>query len=97
MSRPADRHRVVTQNGLMQQHRVYECQNRHHYQYQCRHRPQPFAVYFPKLEAMYARFAELKASLQHAFGDTLPAVVTLRFANQPRCFCIPKTPRRNMC
>ncbi len=43
-------------------------------------------MHFPKLEAMYARFAELKASLQHAFGDTLPAVVTLRFANPTSVF-----------
>lgn len=35
---------------------------------------------------MYARFSELKASLQHAFGDTLPAVVTLRFANPTSVF-----------
>ncbi|CSC48477.1 Uncharacterised protein [Vibrio cholerae] len=63
MSRPADRHRVVTQNGLMQQHRVYECQNRHHYQYQCRHRPQPFAMHFPKLVALLS--AENINNLSH--------------------------------
>ncbi|EGR4261784.1 iron-siderophore ABC transporter substrate-binding protein [Vibrio cholerae] len=44
------------------------------------------AVAQQKLEAMYARFSELKASLQHAFGDTLPAVVTLRFANPTSVF-----------
>lgn len=43
-------------------------------------------MHFPKLEAMYARFAELKALLQHSFGDTLPAVVTLRFANPTSVF-----------
>ncbi|MDE1515898.1 iron-siderophore ABC transporter substrate-binding protein [Vibrio sp. dsl-7] len=39
-----------------------------------------------KLQAMQARFAELKASLQQAFGESLPAVVPMRFANPTSVF-----------